>query len=102
MISHLLVVAGNDGRMHPGHRRQFFRQIAALYRRHRPAGYLRPPGCAGLKHRLVAAEQLPAVRGCCGPATGWPAATREPPNRHLRFARAVASAPQPAQTASIR
>ncbi|WP_433300150.1 glycosyltransferase family 2 protein [Actinoplanes sp. CA-030573] len=51
MISHLLVVAGNDNRMHPGHRRDFFRQLTALYRRHRPDGH-RP---SGLKHRLVAA-----------------------------------------------
>jgi glycosyltransferase involved in cell wall biosynthesis len=54
MINHLLVVAGNDGRMHPGHRRRFFRQTTALHRRHRPAGYLPPSGMGGLKHRLVA------------------------------------------------
>lgn len=56
MISHLLVVAGNESRVHPSHRREFFREIAALYRRHRPAGYLPPAGAAGLKHRLVAAD----------------------------------------------
>jgi len=56
MISHLLVVVGNEGRMHPSRRRPFFRQTAALYRRHRPAGYLPPGGMKGLKHRLVAAD----------------------------------------------
>ncbi|NMO55030.1 glycosyltransferase [Actinoplanes sp. TBRC 11911] len=54
MINHLLVVAGNDGRMHPSRRRAFFRQLAASYRRYRPAGY-RP----GLRHRLVAAGNYP-------------------------------------------
>ncbi|WP_430781194.1 glycosyltransferase family 2 protein [Actinoplanes sp. G11-F43] len=56
MISHLLVVAGNESRVHPSRRRAFFREIAALYRRHRPAGYLPPAGTPGLKHRLVAAN----------------------------------------------
>ena len=56
MISHLLVVVGNEGRMHPSRRRPFFRQLAALYRRHRPAGYVPPSGTKGLKHRLVAAD----------------------------------------------
>lgn len=56
MISHLLVVVGNDGRMHPSRRRPFFRRLAALYRRHRPAGYAPPSGAKGLKHRLVALD----------------------------------------------
>ena len=59
MISHLLVVAGNDGRMHPADRRRFFRQTTALYRRRRPAGYRPPGGMGGLKHRLVAAGAYP-------------------------------------------
>jgi glycosyltransferase involved in cell wall biosynthesis len=59
MISHLLVVAGNDGRMHPSRRRQFFRRTAELYRRHRPAGYRPPAGTKGLKHRLVASGSYP-------------------------------------------
>lgn len=59
MISHLLVVAGNDGRMHPSRRRPFFRRLAELYRRHRPAGYLPPSGSKGLKHRLVALDSYP-------------------------------------------
>ncbi|MEU5944796.1 glycosyltransferase [Micromonospora sp. NPDC047465] len=54
MISHYLVVAGNDGRLHPRLRRAFFRRVAEHYRRYLPdAGYSRPAGVAGLKHRLV-------------------------------------------------
>ncbi|MFG3419394.1 glycosyltransferase family 2 protein [Micromonospora sp. NPDC048063] len=54
MISHYLVVAGNDGRLHPRLRRAFFRRVAEHYRRYLPdVGYSRPAGVAGLKHRLV-------------------------------------------------
>ncbi|PZF97571.1 glycosyltransferase family 2 protein [Micromonospora deserti] len=54
MISHCLVVVGNDDRLHPHLRRAFFRRVAEHYRRHLPAGgYPRPGGVAGLKHRLV-------------------------------------------------
>ncbi|MEH0845821.1 glycosyltransferase [Micromonospora sp. CPCC 205711] len=54
MINHMLVVVGNDGRIHPGMRRAFFHRLAEQYRRHVPAtGYPRPGGVAGLKHRLV-------------------------------------------------
>jgi glycosyltransferase involved in cell wall biosynthesis len=59
MINHLLVVAGSDGRMHPSRRRRFFRQLAELYHRHLPAGYVPPSGTKGLKHRLVAADSYP-------------------------------------------
>jgi glycosyltransferase involved in cell wall biosynthesis len=59
MINHLLVVAGNDGRVHPRSRRAFFRRIAAQWRRHRPAGYRPPTGVKGLKQRLVAANAYP-------------------------------------------
>jgi CDP-glycerol glycerophosphotransferase len=59
MISHLLVVVGNEGRMHPSRRRPFFRRLAELYRRHRPAGYLPPSGSKGLRHRLVAMDSYP-------------------------------------------
>lgn len=59
MISHLLVVVGNDGRMHPSRRRPFFHRLAALHRRHRPAGYQPPSGAKGLKHRLVAIDNYP-------------------------------------------
>ncbi|MEH1102522.1 glycosyltransferase family 2 protein [Micromonospora sp. CPCC 205561] len=54
MVSHYLVVAGNDGRLHPRLRRAFFRRVAEHYRRYLPGtGYPRPAGVAGLKHRLV-------------------------------------------------
>jgi CDP-glycerol glycerophosphotransferase len=59
MISHLLVVVGNEGRMHPSRRRPFFRRLARLHRRHRPAGYRPPSGSKGLKHRLVALDSYP-------------------------------------------
>ena len=36
-----------------GARREFFRQMAADYRRYRPAGYRRPPGLRGLKFALI-------------------------------------------------
>jgi len=59
MINHLLVVAGNDSRVHPSQRRAFFRAISAQYRKHRPAGYLPPAGVKGLKHRLIALRAYP-------------------------------------------
>jgi glycosyltransferase involved in cell wall biosynthesis len=55
-ISHLLVVVGTESRMHSSHRRRFFGQIAALYRRHRPAGYAPPPGMRGVKVRLAGSD----------------------------------------------
>lgn len=61
MVSHLLVVVGNDHRMPADLRRPFFRRVARHYRRYRPAGgYHRPGGVGGLKHRLVAANSYPA------------------------------------------
>ena len=59
MINHLLVVVGNDGRVHPSMRRAFFHRIAAQYRRYRPAGHLPPVGVKGLKQRLVAINAYP-------------------------------------------
>ncbi|SCL32574.1 Glycosyltransferase involved in cell wall bisynthesis [Micromonospora nigra] len=54
MVNHMLVVVGNDDRLHPHLRRAFFRRVAEQYRRYLPAdGYPRPDGIAGLKHRLV-------------------------------------------------
>jgi glycosyltransferase involved in cell wall biosynthesis len=54
MVNHFLVVVGNDGRLLPHLRRDFFRRAAEHYRRHLPAGgYPRPGGVAGLKHRLM-------------------------------------------------
>jgi CDP-glycerol glycerophosphotransferase len=34
-------------------RREFFRRMAADYRRHRPTGYRRPPGLRGMKFALI-------------------------------------------------
>ncbi|MCX5070074.1 glycosyltransferase [Micromonospora lupini] len=54
MISHYLVVVGNDDRLHPHLRRAFFHRVAEHYRRYLPAdGYPMPAGVTGLKHRLV-------------------------------------------------
>ncbi|MET8201919.1 glycosyltransferase family 2 protein [Micromonospora taraxaci] len=54
MINHYLVVVGNDGRLHPHLRRDFFHRAAEHYRRYLPTGgYPLPPGVTGLKHRLV-------------------------------------------------
>jgi glycosyltransferase involved in cell wall biosynthesis len=59
MIDHLLVVAGNDSRVHPRRRRAFFHRICGQWRRYRPAGYLTPAGVKGLKQRLVALHAYP-------------------------------------------
>ncbi|RKF27010.1 glycosyltransferase family 2 protein [Micromonospora globbae] len=54
MVSHYLVVVGNDDRLHPHLRRAFFRRITEHFRRYLPpGGYPVPPGVNGLKHRLV-------------------------------------------------
>ncbi|MEU4423654.1 glycosyltransferase [Actinoplanes sp. NPDC024001] len=60
MISHLLVVAGNEDRVHRSRRREFFRRMAELFQRYRPEGYLPPSGLAGMRHRLVALNSYPA------------------------------------------
>ncbi|GHJ09160.1 hypothetical protein TPA0907_35270 [Micromonospora humidisoli] len=61
MVNHMLVVVGNDGRLHPHLRREFFHRVAAHYRRHLPpGGYPRPGGVAGLKHRLVGRDAYSA------------------------------------------
>ncbi|GGQ69109.1 hypothetical protein GCM10010166_43600 [Couchioplanes caeruleus subsp. azureus] len=60
MVDHLLVVAGNDGRLHPRQRRAFFRRLVAYYRRYLPDGY---PGHPGLKHRLVRLGSYPLYAG---------------------------------------
>jgi glycosyltransferase involved in cell wall biosynthesis len=59
MVSHLLVVAGNDGRLHPRQRRAFFRRLVAHYRTYRPAGWLPPAGAQGMRHRLVGLGSYP-------------------------------------------
>ena len=101
MISHLLVVAGNDGRMHPSRRRQFFRQIAAAHRRHRPHGYRPPGGTKGLKHRLVAGNSYPLYALL---RTGYRIAgrRRRDPEPTPAVSPDLAAPPQPAQAASLR
>ncbi|HET9517440.1 MAG TPA: hypothetical protein VFO77_06940, partial [Actinoplanes sp.] len=48
------VILGNDRRLPPTLRRDFFRRTAADYRRWLPpGGYPVPAGVPGLKHRLV-------------------------------------------------
>ena len=59
MIDHLLVVAGNDGRIAANRRRAFFGRTVSQYRRYRPVGYRLPGGLKGLKQRLVAANSYP-------------------------------------------
>lgn len=57
MINHCLVIVGNDERVPPARRADFFRRMAVLYRRYLPAeGYPVPTGVTGLKHRVVAAD----------------------------------------------
>lgn len=100
MISHLLVVAGNENRMHPSRRRAFFREIAALHRRHRPDGYLPPAGAAGIKHRLVAADNYPVYAAL---RTGYRVAglRRRGTQRTPAVSRDLPSPPQRVQTTSI-
>ncbi|MEV7330491.1 glycosyltransferase [Micromonospora sp. NPDC093244] len=94
MISHYLVVAGNDDRLHPHLRRAFFHRVAEHYRRYLPTGgYPVPAGVAGLKHRLVgrgdwlaysALRQAHRVAGRLrrpGPTASPDAGTDEDPNR---------------------
>jgi Glycosyl transferase family 2 len=57
MVNHLLVIAGNAGRVPAARRGEFFHRVSGLYRRLRPAGgYPVPAGALGLKHRMVAAD----------------------------------------------
>ncbi|GIF15249.1 glycosyltransferase family 2 protein [Actinoplanes teichomyceticus] len=101
MINHLMVVAGNDSRMHPSCRRPFFRRIAELYRRHLPAGHRMPPGAAGMKHRLVAMNSYPlyaALRAGYRLAGLRSRSTQRPP----AVSRSIPSMPQPVQTTSLR
>jgi CDP-glycerol glycerophosphotransferase len=54
MINHYLVIVGNERRIPPRMRREFFRRAAADYRRWAPpGGYEMPRGAWGIKHRLV-------------------------------------------------
>jgi glycosyltransferase involved in cell wall biosynthesis len=95
MINHLLVVAGNDGRLPPRLRRAFFKRLAAHYRRYLPVGY---PGEAGIKHRLVRLNSYPAY------ATLRHAyrLVRSDPEPSPPVRPGLASTPRQAQTAPIR
>lgn len=54
VVDHLLVIAGNERRLPAGRRREFFGRLVDHYRDRRPAaGYRRPGGVSGFKHRLV-------------------------------------------------
>ena len=54
MVDHYLVIVGNDYRVPPQRRREFFYRMAADYRARLPeGGYDAPVGVARLKHRLV-------------------------------------------------
>ena len=95
MIDHLLVVAGNDSRVHPRRRRAFFRQLAAHYRRYRPAGYQEDPR---LKHRLVRLGAYPIYAGL---RQAYRLTHRDPqPSPAVRPG--LVSPPQKAQAAPIR
>jgi hypothetical protein len=56
MISHLLVIVGNDNRVPDHGRREFFHRIGKLYRQYEPAGFTPPGGATGLKYRLVSRD----------------------------------------------
>ncbi|HWS34975.1 MAG TPA: glycosyltransferase [Actinoplanes sp.] len=101
MISHLLVVAGNESRVHPRRRRAFFREIAALYRRHRPEGYLPPAGTPGLKHRLVAVNSYAMYAAL---RTGYRVAgiRRRSTQRTPVVSRDLPSPPQRVEATSLR
>ena len=95
MVNHLLVVAGNDGRLHPRRRRAFFKQLAAHYRRYRPAGY---QGDAGIKHKLVALNVYPLYAGLRQAYR----VVKSDPELSPAVRPSLASAPQKAQAAPIR
>ncbi|PRY29599.1 glycosyltransferase family 2 protein [Pseudosporangium ferrugineum] len=95
MVNHLLVVAGNDGRLHPGRRRAFFKRLVAHYRRYLPAGY---PGHPGIKHRLV---RLGSYALYAALRQAYRIGKRDP-ELSPAVRPVLASAPQPAQAATIR
>ncbi|WP_027660515.1 glycosyltransferase family 2 protein [Salinispora fenicalii] len=79
MISHLLVVVGNNHRMPAKLRRSFFHRVSAYYRRYRPTdGYPRPGGIGGLKHRLIASNSYLAYKAL---RNAHRLVTRRPPAR---------------------
>ncbi|MBG0565143.1 glycosyltransferase family 2 protein [Actinoplanes aureus] len=99
MISHLLVVAGNEGRVHPSRRRAFFRRIAELYRQHRPDGYLPPSGLPGMRHRLVALNSYTAYAALRAGYRLAGAARRRSPEPVPAASAQSAATPQPVSAA---
>lgn len=60
MAWHLLLVAGNEERLHARDRRFFFKRAVAMYRQYFPAhGYRIPGGVNGVKQRLLASGSYP-------------------------------------------
>ncbi|GAB3844865.1 hypothetical protein GCM10029963_22300 [Micromonospora andamanensis] len=73
MVNHFLVVVGNDDRLHPHLRRDFFRRVAAHYRTYLPSGgYPGRAGCRDSSTDLSAATATWRTRRCGG-RTGSPA-----------------------------
>ncbi|MFI5935079.1 glycosyltransferase family 2 protein [Actinoplanes sp. NPDC051494] len=95
MVNHLLVLLGNDGRVHPRRRRLFFQRLTAHYRRHVPADY---PGHPGIKHKLVRLRSYPLYAGLRQAYR----ITKRDPEPSPAVLPALASAPQRAQAAPIR
>ncbi|MEV4229461.1 CDP-glycerol glycerophosphotransferase family protein [Streptomyces bobili] len=62
LFAAVLKTAAHPARLPASARRPFFCRAAALYRRHRPAGFRRPGGSLGVQHRLLAAGAYTAFR----------------------------------------
>ncbi|NGN65707.1 bifunctional glycosyltransferase family 2 protein/CDP-glycerol:glycerophosphate glycerophosphotransferase [Streptomyces sp. A7024] len=60
MAGHFLFTLARPDRVLPQDRPEFFRRAAARYRRHRPAGFTRPEGTAGLRFGLLERGSYPA------------------------------------------
>lgn len=74
VIDHNLAIMGNADRLPGAARREYFRQVVALYREHLPAGgYQRPGSIGGVKHDLVRLGWYPAYAGLRG---AWRATRR--------------------------
>ncbi|MEU0342021.1 bifunctional glycosyltransferase family 2 protein/CDP-glycerol:glycerophosphate glycerophosphotransferase [Streptomyces bobili] len=85
LFAAVLKTAAHPARLPASARRAFFRRAAALYRRHRPAGFHRPGGSLGVQHRLLAAGAYTAFRALRGANRKLSAAAeRVPRPRGLR------------------
>ncbi|MFJ1974587.1 CDP-glycerol glycerophosphotransferase family protein [Streptomyces sp. NPDC087903] len=65
LFATILKTAAHPRRL-PSGRRAFFRRAAALYRRHRPAGFPVPGGSLGVQHRLLASGSYAAFSALRG------------------------------------